>query len=555
LSAAPLLAAVALFVCENPREFENPIDKEGSNYLYGRPYSIDDEWYCTGVNDDGVALLFTDSSRCTDNPNIPNNPSCDPVIPTIKLEGPPSVTIATDQIAEFRKWMHFDVESWDSLITYGKGTGGTVEPVPREPCLDTVGGNGNCISFSEQYKNNMPGYGSYIIRYMVEKSPCNGTTPYAVTQRTLNVSQYVAQDTGTPMIALTNGEGLGIIISEGTYGTYWESGWTVTVNGISTPDALDSVVIEGTNSGNSYRQKVEKPAVGTIAFTSVVFTANAAGTYAITYYASYKGTSMSVAKTATATRNVTVLEADPVTPPTGEIFTETVGIYTFDMVKVAGGTFTMGCTEVPTTDCYDDETKHTVTLSRDYYVGKIEVTQGLWKAVMGSNSNPSYFTSSDNLPVESVSWYQVNVFIDSLNRKTGRKYRLPTEAEWEFAARGGNKSRGYKYSGSSTIGEVAWYSVNSDSKTHPVGGKNANELGIHDMCGNVWEWVGDWYGDYNSDAQTDPTGPSWGSYRVFRGCGWSGGAEGCSVSFRFNGETVPGLSSHNLGFRLVLPSP
>jgi len=252
-----------------------------------------------------------------------------------------------------------------------------------------------------------------------------------------------------------------------------------------------------------------------------------------------------------------VFEAStPVTPP-GDNVSQTVNGYTFEMVPVAGGTFTMGCTSEQGSDCWGgEEPAHDVTLS-GYYIGKYEVTQGLWKAVMGSNNNPSYFTRSDNLPVERVSWNQVKVFIDSLNRKTGKTYRLPTEAEWEYAARGGNNSKGYKYSGSDNIDNVAWYvDNNTEYGTKPVGTKSPNELGIYDMSGNVWEWVSDWYGPYSSDAQTNPTGPTTtGTYRVIRGGSWydyDGGGY-CRVSSR--SIKSPDFSFNDLGFRLALLSP
>ena len=217
------------------------------------------------------------------------------------------------------------------------------------------------------------------------------------------------------------------------------------------------------------------------------------------------------------------------------------------MVYVEGGSFEMGATTEQGSDAYKDEKPvHRVTLS-DYYIGKYEVTQELWEAVMGSN--PSYFKGAQN-PVESVSWNDCQEFVIRLNRLTGRTFRLPTEAEWEYASRGGNKSRHYKYSGSNNIDYVAWYTDNSGRKTHAVGTKTANELGIYDMSGNVWEWCSDWYGGYSAGAQTNPQGPSAGSYRVLRGGSWIYGARYCRVSYR--GGNVPDFSSSSLGLRLVL---
>lgn len=218
-----------------------------------------------------------------------------------------------------------------------------------------------------------------------------------------------------------------------------------------------------------------------------------------------------------------------------------------DMVRVEAGTFTMGATP-EMKDPYDDEKPtHQVTLTNDYYIGKYEVTQALWKAVMGNN--PSKF-NGDNLPVEQVSWDDCQEFINKLNRITGKTFRLPTEAEWEYAARGGKKSRGYQYSGSDNPSDVAWYEDNSSSKTHVVGTKQANELGIYDMSGNVFEWCQDWEGSYSSSSQVNPTGANSGSNRVFRGGSWFYTARICRSSCRsFNS---PGHRFFNLGFRLVL---
>jgi len=181
-----------------------------------------------------------------------------------------------------------------------------------------------------------------------------------------------------------------------------------------------------------------------------------------------------------------------------------VGEVEFEMVYVEGGTFTMGGTSEQGSDAFDDEKPtHRVTLSA-FHIGKYEVTQGLWREVMGSN--PSLNKAGDDYPVERVSWEDCQEFVRKLNARTGLKFRLPTEAEWEYAARGGRKSRGYKYSGSNSLGDVAWYEANSGGGTHPVGRKSPNELGLYDMSGNVWEWCQDWYGDYGSSSQTDPAG-------------------------------------------------
>ncbi len=217
------------------------------------------------------------------------------------------------------------------------------------------------------------------------------------------------------------------------------------------------------------------------------------------------------------------------------------------MMYVKGGTFTMGATSEQGSDAWDDEKPtHSVTVS-SFYICKYEVTQALWKAVMGSN--PSFF-KGDNLPVEEVSWDDCQTFIRKLNALTGKNFRLPTEAEWEFAARGGNNSRGYKYAGSNNIGDVAWYDDNSGDKTHVVGTKSPNELGLYDMSGNVWEWCQDWKGSYSSVSQTNPTGASSGSDRVLRGGSWDINARLCRSSNRT--DFTPGDRNFSSGLRLVL---
>ena len=220
-----------------------------------------------------------------------------------------------------------------------------------------------------------------------------------------------------------------------------------------------------------------------------------------------------------------------------------------DMVRVEAGTFTMGATAEIENPLRDEKPAHQVTLTNDYYIGKYEVTQALWKAVMGNN--PSYF-KGDNLPVENVSWYECQDFISKLNRITGKTFRLPTEAEWEYAARGGNKSQGYQYSGSNNPSDVAWSYEKNSRKTHAVGTKQANELGIYDMSGNVMEWCQDRYGKYSSSSQVDPTGDYANSefHRVYRGGSWFGVEGCCSLSFRRRGMVDVRLTY--VGLRLVL---
>jgi len=244
-------------------------------------------------------------------------------------------------------------------------------------------------------------------------------------------------------------------------------------------------------------------------------------------------------------------------PPPGELrettpvawttldFTESQ--YGIEMAHVRGGTFLMGCTPEHGDDCYDyEDTVSLVTVS-DFYIGKYEVTQAQWEAVMGNN--PSVF-KGDNLPVENISWDDAQEFIGKLNAATDREYRLPTEAEWEYAARGGRQTRGYRYSGSNNVEEIAWYDGNSGNRTHPVGTKKANELGIHDMSGNVWEWVSDWVGDHDGAPRKDPKGPNEGAFRIIRGGGWGSYARGVRVSNYFNND--PGYHYNILGLRLAL---
>ena len=258
--------------------------------------------------------------------------------------------------------------------------------------------------------------------------------------------------------------------------------------------------------------------------------------------------------------------------------TFTVNGVSFEMVAVKGGTFTMGGTAEQGSDAESDEKPtHSVTLT-DYYIGKFEVTVGLFRAFINETNYRtdadkegwSYVwegpywaredgvnwkcdangkvrsSSEDNHPVIHVSWNDAKAFCEWLARKTSQMFRLPTEAEWEYAARGGNKSNGYKYSGSNNIDNVAW---SSNSGTHQVGTKSPNELGIYDMSGNVWEWCQDWYGKYSSSSQSNPTGSSSGSYRVLRGGSWYYNDGICRVSDRYYG--IPDGGVNDRGFRLA----
>lgn len=223
-----------------------------------------------------------------------------------------------------------------------------------------------------------------------------------------------------------------------------------------------------------------------------------------------------------------------------------VGDVEFKMIRVDGGTFTMGATP-EMKDAYRwEKPTHKVTLS-SYRIGETPVTQKLWQAVMGSN--PSCFKGEDR-PVENVSWDDCQVFIDKLREKVGAKFRLPTEAEWEFAARGGNKSMHTQFSGSNNIDDVAWYNQNSGNCNRYVMMKKSNELGIYDMTGNVWEWCQDVFEWYDMQDKTDPKGPTKGSKRVFRGGSWCNNADECRISFRNNNP--PDVRLDRLGLRLAL---
>ena len=237
-------------------------------------------------------------------------------------------------------------------------------------------------------------------------------------------------------------------------------------------------------------------------------------------------------------------ESDFPVEPQDEIFT--VNGVSFMMIAVEGGTFTMGSNS---SNYSMDKPPHGITVS-SFSIGQTEVTQDLWQAVMGSN--PSTVTGNLQLPVETVTWNDCQDFINKLNELTGRTFRLPTEAEWEFAARGGNNGKGYTYSGHSSLDVVGWYKSNSSSTTHPVATKLRNELGLYDMSGNVAEWCQDWFDEhyYNSSPVVNPTGPSSGTLRVNRGGGYTYDANRCCVYNRSFHEPANAVKS--LGLRLAL---
>jgi formylglycine-generating enzyme len=216
-----------------------------------------------------------------------------------------------------------------------------------------------------------------------------------------------------------------------------------------------------------------------------------------------------------------------------------------ELIPVDGGTFQMGAIG----NSYA-EPVHTVTLS-SFYISKYEITQAQWEAVM--NYNDSKFTNCPRCPVEYISWLDVQNFIKELNRRTGKKNRLPTEAEWEFAARGGNYSSNHKYAGSDFVGDVAWYRSNSEMKTHPVGKKQPNELGLYDMLGNVDEWCSDWFGpDYYKTSETiNPKGPPKGNIKIMRGGDVFSNGKTLETSERTNCPCDENFRAEGVGFRIV----
>jgi formylglycine-generating enzyme required for sulfatase activity len=254
---------------------------------------------------------------------------------------------------------------------------------------------------------------------------------------------------------------------------------------------------------------------------------------------------------------IAYLTLDPNLGDEGEaatVTTETVllpGDVSLEMVWIEPGSFMMGLYAGKVEAQSNESPQHSVTLTQGFWMGKHELTQAQWIAVMGSN--PSYFLDG-NHPVEMVSWNDVQTFITALNTATGKTFRLPTEAEWEYACREGDQTPPTRFywgndGGYSAIGDHAWYAGNSETGTHDVGGKSPNACGLYDMSGNVWEWCADWYGTYPSGSMTDPKGAASGSERVLRGGSWDFSGSECRSARRFNAS--PSRTFYSFGFRLA----
>ena len=388
------------------------------------------------------------------------------------------------------------------------------------PTIDdshTVDGGG-----AGSFTSNITGLTENTTYYVRAYATSSAGTAYGAT-RTFKTTEYIF-----PTVTTSEVDYISAITAK-CGGEVTEGDYTVTARGVcwstaDNPTIDDSHTVDGGGAG--------------------AFISNITGlTENTTYYVR-----------AYATSGAGTAYGETMTFETNNPNTFTVNGVSFEMVYVEGGSFDMGATTEQGSDAYDSEYPvHSVTLS-DYYIGRCEVTQELWLAVMGSwpGTAPSNsYGVGANYPAYYISWNDCQNFIKKLNSLTGRTFRLPTEAEWEYAARGGNKSSHYKYSGSGNIDDVAWYSSNSGSSTHAVGTKSLNELGICDMSGNVQEWCSDWWGSsYSAGAQTNPQGPSSGSRRVHRGGSWSDGARSCRVSYRYFCD--PSSSSNSYGLRLVL---
>ncbi|MEO5334442.1 MAG: formylglycine-generating enzyme family protein [Magnetococcus sp. YQC-5] len=341
---------------------------------------------------------------------------------------------------------------------------------------------------------------------------------------------------------------------------------SLTVTGSSSNKTLvpDANIVFGGSGGS--RTVMVTPASGQSGSATITVTVNdgkasANTNFVVTVSAPVTTTSVATTTSSVATTTSSVKPTTSVATTTSSVLTTTTIAATSSVSGqdytnslgmkfklIPAGTFTMGSPSNEVDRDSDEGPQHSVTISKAFYMGTTEITQGQWKAVMGTN--PSYFSScGDTCPVEKVSWDDLKTFITKLNAKGEGTYRLPTEAEWEYVARAGTTTAWSFGDNSSKLGDYAWYSSNSNSTTHPVATKLPNPWGIYDMHGNVWEWVQDWKTDYSSAAQTDPIYDNSDSYRVFRGGSWSDGAGGLRSAFRF--FYSPDFRTSGLGARLA----
>ena len=430
------------------------------------------------------------------------------ILPTVTTS---EVTNVSDTKADCR----CNVTSEGDFTVTARGVCWSTADNPTIDDSHTVDGGG-----AGSFTSNITGLTENTTYYVRAYATSSAGTAYGAT-RTFKTTEYIF-----PTVTTSEVDYISAITAK-CGGEVTEGDYTVTARGVcwstaDNPTIDDSHTVDGGGAG--------------------AFISNITGlTENTTYYVR-----------AYATSGAGTAYGETMTFETNNPNTFTVNGVSFEMVYVEGGSFDMGATTEQGSDAYDSEYPvHSVTLS-DYYIGRCEVTQELWLAVMGSwpGTAPSNsYGVGANYPAYYISWNDCQEFVAELNRLTGRTFRLPTEAEWEYAARGGNKSRHYKYSGSSNIDDVAWY-WNNSGKTHAVGTKSPNELGIYYMSGNVYEWCSDWYGSYSAGAQTNPQGPSSGSYRVHRGGSWGDIAGRCRVSNRDGGG--PSNSSFSRGLRLVL---
>lgn len=332
---------------------------------------------------------------------------------------------------------------------------------------------------------------------------------------------------------------------------------TAANNEISASEASLSFTADGGSKSISVTSNFSWETISKPSWITISPSSGSKGTTNLTVTASKSASTTSRAgtisfgKSSSATTSISVSQAAASSGGSGSGRTYTVNGVSFKMISVEGGMFTMGgTTEQGEDSYYDEKPVHSVMLD-DFSIGETEVTNELWVAVMGSLPYGTMDARNKKRPVNCVNWDASQEFIRKLNSITGENFRLPTEAEWEYAARGGKKSKGYRYAGSNTISDVAWYVDNSGGDSHDVATKKANELGLYDMSGNVDEWCYDWYGTYSSETQKNPSGPYTGTKRVFRSGYYHDSARTCRVSRRLCYD--PSYTSDTrFGLRLAL---